>query len=72
MNKQDYDLWTERLGLAICIWLCTLPVVFLAAILFRNIHFGWIGAVIFFVIIFLACIGICTWRVLGDDKSRII
>jgi hypothetical protein len=70
--KGGSEIWTERVSLAICLWLCALPLVVLLAMVVPYTHVGWIGAVVSFVVIFLTCMAICTWRVHGEGKSRIL
>lgn len=65
VSKEGHDLWTERLSLAACLWSCTVPAIFLAAIVFRDVNLGWAGAVVSYVVILFACVVMCNWRVHG-------
>jgi Na+-driven multidrug efflux pump len=67
VNKEGDDLWTEILSLTTRLWLCTLPVIFLLAIVLRDLNLGWAGAAVSYVMTLLLCIGICAWR--GQRKS---
>lgn len=59
------------MSLAILLWLCTLPLMFLFAIMFQDIHLGWIASAVSFVVILLICMGICAWSIHKEDMSRV-
>jgi hypothetical protein len=62
------DLWKERLSLAICLWLCTVPFLFFVAAALLDIRAAWATVVVAFVIILLVCNVICRFRSYEEAK----
>ena len=58
------------MGLAICLWVCTLPLVILAAIIFSSPTMAWSGAILSLIIFLSVCFAICTWGVFGEGNSQ--
>jgi hypothetical protein len=70
MNMERDDLWTERLSLTICLWLCTVPFIFFLAMFFFDIRVAWSATAVSFVIILLVCNALCTFRLHEFEKEK--
>jgi len=71
LNKGTTDLWKDRLSLAICLWLCSVPFIFFMAVLFFDIGAAWVSVVSSFIIILLVCMAICVRRLdMNDIRER--
>jgi membrane protein YdbS with pleckstrin-like domain len=70
MKKDGYELWTERLSIAICLWLCTVPFIFFLGMFFFDVRVAWTAAAVSFVIILLVCNALCTFRLHEFEKEK--
>lgn len=71
MKKDGYELWTERLSIAICLWLCTVPFIFFLGVFFFDVRVAWTAAAVSFVIILLVCNALCAFRLQEFEKERL-
>lgn len=70
IKKDGYALWTERLSIAICLWLCTVPFIFFLSMFFFDVRVAWTAAAVSFVIILLVCNALCTFRLREFEKEQ--
>ena len=70
IGTQKDDLWTERLSLAICLWLCATPFIFSLGVFFFDVRVAWTAAAVSFVIILLVCNALCTFRLYEFEKEK--
>lgn len=56
-------------ALALCVWLCTLPIVFLLIAPWLGVRVGVVTAVVLLVAIWVACRALCAPRRMGPDPS---
>ncbi len=70
MNKESHDMWGERLGLAICLWLCTVPFLFFVAAALFDIRIAWASVAVAFVVILLVCNVICRFQLHEEAKVK--
>lgn len=70
MNMEGDDLWKERLSLAICLWLCTVPFLFFVAAALFDVRIAWASVAVAFVLILLVCNVICRFRLYEEEKAK--
>ncbi|MBI2999523.1 MAG: hypothetical protein HYY46_13905 [Deltaproteobacteria bacterium] len=70
MKKDGYELWTERLGIAICLWLCAVPFLFFVAAVLFDVRIAWASVAVAFVLILLVCNVICRFRLYEFEKEK--
>lgn len=70
MKKGGYELWTERLGTAICLWLCAVPFIFFLGMSFFDLRVAWGAAALSFVVMLLVCNALCVFRLQGLEKEK--
>ena len=70
MARENFDVWGQRLSLAVLLWLCSLPLVFVLGMVLGDVRVGWIGSAVSFTIIVLVCMVICVRRLSLDDVRK--
>ena len=63
-------MWRQRLGLAICLWLCTVPFLFFVAVALFDIRVAWAFVAVAFVVILLVCNVICRFELYEEAKVK--
>jgi hypothetical protein len=56
----------DDMGLAITIWMCTLPLVGLLVVPFFGLKAGLVAAAALFIAAMIICWGICGWKVFRE------
>ena len=62
MARENLDVWGQRLSLAVLLWLCSLPLVFVLGMVLGDVRVGWVGATLSFILVLLVCIGLCALK----------
>ena len=70
MNENRDKLWTERIGITICLWLCTVPFIFFLSLFFFDARVAWGAAVTSFLAILLVCNALCRFRLYEFEKEK--
>jgi L-asparagine transporter-like permease len=69
MQTKD-EKTSDRLGLAIGLWFCTVPLIFFLAVLFFDLKVALVTVVVLFVIIVLVCNIICRINKSQSEQTR--
>lgn len=64
------ELWTDRLSLAICLWLCTAPFFFFVVAALFDIRVAGTFVAVTFVVILLVCNVICRFQSYEEAKGK--
>lgn len=70
VSMERDDLWKERLSIAICLWLCTAPLLFFVAAALFDVRIAWTSVAVAFVVILLVCNVICRFRLHEFEKEK--
>lgn len=66
MKPDDY--WKDRLSVAICLWLCTLPLLFFVMAVLFDARVAGASVAVAFVVILIVCNRICRFR--PDERAK--
>lgn len=69
MQTKD-EKTSDRLGLAIGIWFCTVPLIFFLSVLFFDVKVALVTGVALFVIILLVCNIMCRISRSQSEQTR--